>query len=465
MVFSSVTFVFGFLALTLAGCYLFAPDRRNVWLLLMSVFFYAWGEPIFVVFILISIVINYGMGLVTASQDGAFCRKLSLTAAILFNLGVLVYFKYSAFFASVLSEATGLDLSGTVLVSSVPMPIGISFFTFQILSYQIDVFRRNVPVQKNILKLALYIMLFPQMIAGPIVRYLDVAAEIDHRSISLDDVYQGSLRFLLGLSKKVLFANQMAAIADYAYAHIGQSGALSWLGAICYMLQIYYDFSGYSDMAIGMGRMLGFHFLENFNRPYIAQSVQDFWRRWHISLSSWFRDYLYIPLGGNRRGKGRTYFNLLIVFFVTGLWHGASYNFIVWGLFHGAFLCLERLGMGKALKKLPKVIRHGYTLFVVLIGWILFRADTLSDALRVVATMFDFSRWNASATLHILTTEHIVFLLCAILLIVLPYDRIKAHIAKKVQNMIYPAGILLVSLLAVLYMIGSDFNPFIYFRF
>lgn len=465
MVFSSVIFLFCFFPLTFLGYYLIRKEFRNAWLLIASIIFYAWGEPRYIFLILVSTSVNYYLGLVTDNQEDGIRRKVAVAVSVIWNIGILVYFKYSTWFADIILSTMNIDLNGTFLVSKTAMPIGISFFTFQILSYQIDVYRRHVPAQKSISKLTLYILLFPQMIAGPIVRYIDVANEIDNRDISTNDVYEGIVRFMVGFSKKILLSNSMALIADYAYSNIGISAALSWLGAICYSLQIYFDFSGYSDMAIGMGRMAGFHFLENFDRPYISRSIREFWRRWHISLSSWFRDYLYISLGGNRKGMVRTYINLLIIFFTTGLWHGASFNFIVWGLFHGFFMCVERLGFGNTLKKVPKPIGHVYTLLVVLIGWVFFRADTLSDALQVIATMFTFTNWNAAALLSIMTKEKIFFLIVGLIILVLPYNKIRSRFNGPVYQAIYAAAEFVFFIIAVLYTIGTDFNPFIYFRF
>lgn len=464
MVFSSVVFLFCFFPVTFLVYWSLRDGLRNGWLLGASILFYAWGEPKYVFLILASTLVNFYLGLVTDNQDVPFRRKVALAVTVLFNLGVLVYFKYSVFFAGILRSLTGIELQDTALVSQSPMPIGISFYTFQILSYQIDVYRRAVPVQKNVTKLGLYIMLFPQMIAGPIVRYSDIAREIDRREVTVPLVCAGLKRFMIGLSKKVLISNSMALVADHAYGNIGVSGALSWLGAVCYMLQIYYDFSGYSDMAIGMGQMAGFHFQENFRHPYTAASVQDFWRRWHISLSSWFRDYLYIPLGGNRRGAVRTYGNLVTVFFITGLWHGASYSFIVWGLYHGLFLCLERIGGKKLLEKVPAPLAHAYALLEVLFGWILFRADTLSDAANVIATMFSPAKWEPAAILPIVSGETVFFLAVAVLCMCGAPKKLSSLFHGRLA-VLEDLCVLGVFVLTVLYAVGSDFDPFIYFRF
>jgi len=462
VVFSSVIFLFKFFPITFLGYYIIKDNWKNYWLLGASLVFYAWGEPKHIFLILVSICINFCLGLLIEKQDFKAKRKIVLAITIVFNVAVLIYFKYSSFFGEILSTIAGINVSDLFFISKSAMPIGISFFTFQILSYQIDVYRRNVSAQKSISKLALYIMLFPQMIAGPIVRYSDIAKEIDNRKTSFELVYSGLQRFMVGFSKKVLISNTMAIAADYAYANIGVSGALSWFGTICYMFQIYYDFSGYSDMAIGMGKMAGFHFQENFKYPYAANSVRDFWRRWHISLSSWFRDYLYIPLGGNRRGQLRTYLNLLIVFSVTGLWHGASYNFIIWGLYHGFFLCIERIA-GKRLANVPVLLMRAYTMLEVLFGWVLFRAETLSDAVTTIVTMFSLHCWNWTAVLHIANNEIFFFFIVSIALMQGVPQKVKMIFTK--NQLTKDVCILSVFIVSVLYTIGTDFNPFIYFRF
>lgn len=461
MVFSSSIFAFLFFPVLFSLYYLFKDKYKNALLLVASIIFYAWGEPKCVFLILFSIIVNWYLGMVLDAQQEKKRRIIALIVAVIYNLAVLVFFKYSVFFSDILKTTFGIDLSDTFLVSKTAMPIGISFFTFQILSYIIDVYYKKVPCQKSVNKLALYILLFPQMIAGPIVRYIDVANEIDNRTISHENVVNGLKRFMYGLAKKVLLSNSVALIADNAYANIGVSGALSILGGLAYMLQIYYDFSGYSDMAIGMGEMAGFHFLENFNKPYQAVTIQDFWRRWHISLSSWFKDYLYIPLGGNRKGTARTYLNLLIVFFITGLWHGASFNFIVWGLYHGAFQIIERLGLRKALEKLPKAVGKIYTLLVVYIGWIFFRAETLTDALKVIASIFNFKSFNWNAVIPYVDAEGLLFLIIALFGITQLSDRIRA----KTPQIVRSVGLFVAFGIALLYMVGSNYNPFIYYRF
>lgn len=362
-----------------------------------------------------------------------------------------------------------MHMNLSLAVPAITLPIGISFFTFQIMSYIFDVYQNKVEVQKNILDLALYIMLFPQLIAGPIVRYIDVNREIKQRHTSLEMVHDGLIRFMIGFNKKIFLANGMGYVADTIFSEINLVNTPhAWLGAICYALQIYMDFSSYSDMAIGLGKLFGFHFLENFNYPYISSSIKEFWRRWHISLSSWFRDYVYIPLGGNRHGKGATYRNLMIVFILTGFWHGANWTFILWGLFHGVFLILERGKFGEILNKVPGILRRIYTLVVVLIGWVFFRCDTLKDALMYIQAMFafDFSDLHRLTVAECLDREFWVLFVLSLMgsLPVVPL------LKKKFGN--NPAlacaaefGLLGVFAFAVCYMVGADFNPFIYFRF
>ncbi len=463
MIFSSTLFLFLFLPVTLLIYYLI-PQKyigaRNVELLIMSLIFYAWGEPKNVLLMLLSIALNYVFGLllkIFEEKKGA--RKAVLIVSIVFNLGMLFFFKYFGFF-------TG-NRFGTIA-----LPIGISFFTFQIMSYTIDVYLGNVEAQFNVAKLGLYISLFPQLIAGPIVRYIDVAKELDDRTCTLDATFRGVVRFSMGLAKKVILSNTVALLTDTIF-ELDLSllpMATAWLGAISYMMQIYFDFSGYSDMAIGIGDMLGFHFPENFNYPYISSSVQEFWRRWHMTLSTWFRDYLYIPLGGNRKGKVRTYINLLIVFACTGFWHGASWNFLVWGLYHGLFLVIERLGFKKVLEKLPKFVGRIYTLFVVIIGWVFFRAETLGDAGKYLAAMFNFSNFGWANATAKLEGYSFLLLIAAILLCMPIYPKVKEKLLKlEGGETVVPLldGVLatVLVILSIYCLSGSDYNPFIYFRF
>lgn len=378
MLFTEPTFLFLFLPVLLwlyRGC---PKSLRNALLAFASLVFYAWGEKEYTVVILLSIILNYGFGLCVSPSRSAKFRKIALILGITINLGMLAFFKYANF---ILDNLNGLlePLGMTPIeLDPVYLPVGISFFTFQSMSYVIDVYRCEVKPQKNLLTLGLYVSLFPQLIAGPIVRYADVCAEIADRSASIKNFASGSRRFIIGLGKKMIIANTVAWPADRIFALPGDelSTSLAWLGAICYTLQIYFDFSGYSDMAIGLGKMFGFNFLENFQYPYIARSITDFWRRWHISLSSWFRDYLYIPLGGNRVSRLRTYLNLMTVFLLCGLWHGANWGFVVWGLYHGLFLVIERSGFRKVLEKTTPILQHAYTISTVMFGWVFFRVAT-----------------------------------------------------------------------------------------
>ena len=342
VVFSSSFFLFIFLPVVLLGYYFCNEKFRNIWLLFTSIVFYSWGEPRYVIIMLFSIVINYVLGIMIDKYENRRLKKLFLCWAVVIDIGILIVFKYTNFIINNLNNIFDTN----IVVKNIALPIGISFFTFQILSYVIDVYRKNVNVQKDIFKLGLYISFFPQLIAGPIVRYIDIEHQLNRRDISINQMYAGIKRFMIGFAKKVLIADTVGQIADMVYGLEEVSGLLGWMGAGAYMIQIYYDFSGYSDMAIGLGKMFGFDFMDNFNYPYISKSVKEFWRRWHISLSIWFRDYVYIPLGGNRCSKYKTSRNLLVVFMLTGIWHGASWNFVFWGMYYGVFLLLEKTMWG-----------------------------------------------------------------------------------------------------------------------
>ena len=473
MVFSSFVFLIYFLPITVLGYYLMPGKGKNLWLLLASLIFYAWGEPKYIILMLVSILINYGLGLLIEKENSQAGRKAWMIFSVIYNLGILVWFKYLHFFADTVDSVFGLSLvKQHPFLETITMPIGISFFTFQILSYVIDVYRKEVKAQRNPLKLALYISLFPQLIAGPIVRYIDVAEQIEHRTITFDKAYRGTVRFMRGFIKKVLLSNTLAQVATMAFDDKLAVGSMSmaWIAIICYSLQIYFDFSGYSDMAIGLGKIFGFDFLENFNYPYISGSVREFWRRWHISLSSWFRDYLYIPLGGSRKGAWRTYRNLFIVFFVTGLWHGASYNFILWGLFHGMFLVLERWKLGAFLERIPQVFRHIYTLLIVMIAWVFFRAETLPEAGQYLLQMVNVTHWNWNVVYTNINPEQVTFMILGILFSLPVVDRFTERFVengrrKQVWNSLYLAVVGGGFILSICYMTGSEFNPFIYFRF
>lgn len=390
MVFSSMIFLFGFFPI-LAGVYFLAKEKyRNYILLLFSLIFYAWGEPKFVLVMIFMILIDYIAAVLIGIEKSTGLKRLTLIGTVAINLGILVYFKYANFLVENLNRVLKNDIS----LETIVLPIGISFFTFQALSYVIDVYRNEVEIQKNPLYLMLYVALFPQLIAGPIVRYKTVEREINSRTICLNDICQGVERFIIGFAKKIIIANKVGELADAIYAMEISSIKMPvmWMGALAYMLQIYFDFSAYSDMAIGLGRIFGFHFEENFNYPYISATITEFWRRWHISLSTWFRDYVYIPLGGNRKGKKRQIVNLFIVWALTGIWHGAEWNFILWGIYYFVFLIIEKVFLLDFMKKrssvLAKVIQHVYTLLVVLVGWVLFRATSLSDCLQYIKILF-----------------------------------------------------------------------------
>tara|TARA_R110001583_G_scaffold82491_1_gene218778 strand:- start:16802 stop:18211 length:1410 start_codon:yes stop_codon:yes gene_type:complete len=469
MVFSSLTFLFLFLPLTIFIYYALNPKLRNGFLALASLFFYAWGEKKLVLLMIFSIALNFTGGILIgyfSETQRKNSSKYILWFFVTVNVLLLVYYKYFNFFIDVLND-TGFI--GSSSIDQILLPIGISFFTFQGLSYLIDVYYEKVKPQKNLISLGLYISMFPQLIAGPIVRYIDVEKQIrSAKSFQWHKFSIGIERFIIGLFKKVIVANQMAFIADYVFNSQTELGMASyWFGIICYTFQIYFDFSGYSDMAIGLGKMFGYDFLENFNLPYISRSIQEFWRRWHISLSSWFRDYLYIPLGGNRKGAFRTYINLVVVFFVTGLWHGASWNFIVWGLYHGFFLILERLFLGKLLDRAPRVLSHLYTLLVVLFGWVLFRAETLTQALEYMKLMFSFNLNDNQLLLQHFSPYFIFVLFLALLLSTNAKGYIleNIHFRSKVWENTKYLWYMLLFFFCFLELAANNYNPFIYFRF
>jgi alginate O-acetyltransferase complex protein AlgI len=403
VVFSSPIFLFLFLPITLTVSLLLPGVRlKNLWLLCVSLVFYAWGETLFVLLIFISTLLNYGLGLWIDATDGKVRRQRVVAAAVALNLGLLVFFKYGNFAVENLNALLGVLKLKPVQVDRVRLPIGISFFTFHALSYIIDVYRGKVRAARKPSDLALYIFFFPQLIAGPILRWSAMAPQIAQRVVTREGFWEGVRRFVYGLAKKTLLANTLAVPADRVFSLPPEalSGSVAWTGTICYTLQIYFDFSGYSDMAIGLGRMFGFEFMENFRYPYVAQSIKDFWRRWHISLATWFRDYLYFPLGGNRCSPGRQYANLLLVFLLCGLWHGASWTFVIWGLYHGLFLVLERTRFGGWLERVPRLLRHGYALAVVMAGWVIFRAESAGQAAGLLRNLFDFSGATNAGKLH-----------------------------------------------------------------
>lgn len=464
MVFSSMVFLCVFLPA--AFClHLLLPGMRvkNFLLVVASLVFYAYGEPIYVILLVASSAGNYILARLTGECPKI--RKLTMTLAVVINLGLLVIFKYSGFLVDTFNSVTGAGIP----VPQVRMPIGISFFTFQALSYVIDVYRGDASVQKNFGKVLLYISFFPQLIAGPIVKYHDVEAEINNRKQTPEEIGKGIRRFIAGLSKKVLIANTMGLVADnlFGAAATGITGPGAWLGAVSYMLQIYFDFSGYSDMALGLGMMFGFHFHENFDYPYISASIREFWRRWHMSLSGWFKEYLYIPLGGNRRGKFRTVVNKMIVFVCTGIWHGASFNFLFWGIYHGFFLMLEEYipFIGKKGGKLKSFFQHVYALLVVCVGFVFFRADTMKQGCFWIREMFTDFGWKASAmslTLQQLTPVYLVTLAAALVAAVPVNSMLKKY--KWYEGFTYVLSLAGFAL-CVLSLAGGTYNPFIYFRF
>ncbi|WP_417603124.1 MBOAT family O-acyltransferase [Owenweeksia hongkongensis] len=401
-------------------------------------------------------------------------RKIGLTISLIFNLAILGYFKYLDFTFDNLSRIAhsfGFAQGTIPDVAGIALPIGISFFTFQTMSYTIDVYRGNVKADNNLLNFATYVCLFPQLVAGPIVRYSDISHQLNLRIISSDKFADGCERFIIGLAKKVLIANSFAAIADDIFKQNLQdlSTPYAWLGILAYTFQIYFDFSGYSDMAIGLGKMLGFDFPENFNYPYISKSIREFWRRWHISLSTWFRDYVYISLGGNRKGNVHTYINLLIVFFVTGLWHGASWNFVIWGLFHGFFMIIERMGFGKILSKIPVILQRFYTLVIVIVGWVFFRAETLSEALTYVKTMFIYTSGNSALSSYLSFFHinlHTLFAVFFAVLFSTPfYPKAEKFFTRKKLSWFRPIALLLLFITTIIYLGAGTYNPFIYFKF
>ncbi len=476
MLFSSTIFLFAFLPLVLLA-YLVMPRTaaRNGLLLCASLFFYAWGETLYLGVLIGSIALNYGFGLWVAATRSGGRGPLPLAAAVASNLLILAGFKYANFFAGNLDALGALLGWPPIDLAPVHLPIGISFFTFQAITYVVDVHRGVTPAQRSPLRLALYIALFPQLIAGPIVRYGQVARQLDERDPDVEDRAEGIRRFAVGLIKKVLVANTLAVPADaiFALAPGDLEPAVAWFGLLCYALQIYFDFAGYSDMAIGLGRYFGFRFPENFDWPYLARSVREFWRRWHLSLSAFFRDYLYVPLGGNRRGRTRTHLNLLVVFFLCGLWHGASWNFVIWGLLHGALLVAERTAFGDWIARLPRPLAQGYVLLSVMLAWVFFRAEDLSKALDYMNALFGLAEpARGHHPLALYANTKVVFTLSIAVLCALPMtQRTISRISSAIDA---PAPALralrLVALhlfvaLAGMSLAAGTHNPFIYFRF
>ena len=467
MLFSTMTFVFMFLPIVLVLYLVTKKELHNPILLISSIIFYAWGEPKYLAIMLLTILINW-LGAIGVDKFKNH-KKLVLALTIIANLGFLIYFKYFNFLIDNCNNIFHSHIDPLNIV----MPIGISFYTFQALSYVVDVYRGDCNVQKDIYKLALYICLFPQLIAGPIVKYHDVAEQIDSREVNFEKVDLGVKRFIIGLSKKMLIANTMGAIADKIFIQNPDtfSPLIAWIGSIAYSFQLYFDFSGYSDMAIGLGLIFGFKFLENFNYPYISKSITEFWRRWHISLSTWFKEYVYIPLGGNRKGKLKTLRNLGIVFLLTGIWHGAAWNFVVWGIWHGFFIIIEKIinikeFEQKHTQKWVRFLQHIYCIFAFLIGWVMFRSETMSYAWQYIKNMFGLVRVHdiSYGMGYYIDNFEIIIFVCAILCSMPLFNKM-LEVENKFGRTLINIWLLILFILSAATIASSTYNPFIYFRF
>lgn len=459
MSFSSNIFVFILFPLVLLIYSLVKNIKtKNLILLIFSIIFYSWGGIYHCILLVFSLAVNYILGKYVKG------KKILLLLAVIYNVGMLVIFKYADFLCDITSNvlnACGLDID--IVRPSIVQPIGISFFTFSILSYLIDIYYGKLNPQQNILNLGLYVLMFPKVVSGPIVRYVDIENELSNRQFGIEQLYEGLRRFCIGFSKKILLANHMAEFADTIFnCEWALHPVYAWIGVFTYTLNIYLDFSAYSDMAIGSAHIFGFHFKENFNYPYISTSIQEFWRRWHISLSSWFRDYVYIPLGGSKNGKSKTYINQLVVFFLTGLWHGASWSFILWGLYHGFFLTMEK--MTGFCTKIPKWISYIYSMVVVMIGWIFFKVDGIGKALKYIGYMLGIKAGPLGniSIYRCFSLQYIVFLLFSIIISIPLGVKIMACIK---QKWVKDIGVFAIFFLAICYMVASDYNPFIYARF
>lgn len=466
MVFSSTIFLCVYLPLVLLGYYICPKKGKNLFLLIVSLIFYAWGEPKYVFLMIFSILVNYVFGLLMDKhRENKKRLKLMLVISIIIDLGLLSVFKYTDFIITNINSVFGAGFD----LLNIALPIGISFYTFQAMSYTIDVYRDDVRVQRNLIDFGMYIAMFPQLIAGPIVRYSDVQDQLAERNVTTADFSEGIMRFVVGLGKKVLLANQMGAVWTQIYALGGDISALmAWTGAAAYTFQIYFDFSGYSDMAIGLGRMFGFKFPENFRYPYESVSITDFWRRWHITLSTWFKEYLYIPLGGNRRGLARQALNLLIVWTLTGFWHGAGWNFVMWGLYYFAILFIEKLFLLKALDKLPRLFRHAYALLLIVIGWVIFASDDVSVMLPYLGSMFGANGALGGMDVYTLLTRAALMVICCVASTELPRRLFVTAAGKMNEKAAFTVkSVLTLTLLAlsVVFLIGDSYNPFLYFRF
>lgn len=466
MVFSSSIFIFVFLPLVLFLYYISGKKLKNYVLLLASLFFYSWGGVSYLKILIVSIIINYIFGiLIDDVRSNIKLRKIFLRLGIILNLALLFYYKYYDFTIENINEIFNTNYS----IKNIVLPIGISFFTFQGMSYIIDIYRNDGKVNKNPFSVALYISLFPQLVAGPIIKYKTIDDQIRNRKESLEFFSYGINRFVIGLAKKVIIADILAGMADNIFNlyYSGIDMPTAWIGAICYTFQIYYDFSGYSDMAIGLGYMFGFEFMENFNYPYISKSITEFWRRWHISLSTWFKEYLYIPLGGNRRGN--IYFNLFVVFLVTGIWHGAAWTFILWGLWHGFFILIERAIRNKEWYiNVPRTIKYIVTMLIVILGWVLFRADNLEQAIGFIKTMFGFSKAiDITFEYSYFINKKLVFWIVISILGEVPFANNNLKKYKKSKNFEVLSTIIisLLFIISIIFVVNSTYSPFIYFQF
>ncbi|MBR5317054.1 MAG: MBOAT family protein [Lachnospiraceae bacterium] len=466
MLFSSIPFLFYFLPVVLIVYFLVPYSLKNTVLLISSLFFYGWGESKYVFLMLLVIAAGYILGLFIGKYREQKLGKLFLGLTVVIDIAVLGYFKYADFFISNFNAATGMQMP----LLKIALPIGISFFIFQILSYDIDVYRGQVAVQKNPITLAAYVAMFPQLIAGPIVRYIDVEKQLRKREHSLELAADGIRRFMIGLGKKILLANLLGECCAVFKESSEKTILFFWIYGIAYMLHIYFDFSGYSDMAIGLGKIFGFHFMENFNYPYISKSITEFWRRWHISLGSWFRDYVYIPLGGNRVSKGRWIFNIFMVWFLTGFWHGAAWNFIIWGLYFVVFLLMEKFWLGKYINR-AKVWNHIYVLFFIMISFMIFDATSIQEAGKNIAGLFGIGTTGFASmeSIYYLKNYLLIFLLAMIGATPLPkkiYEKITNDwVGRKVVNVIEPLLLAGLFLIITAFLVDGSFNPFLYFRF
>lgn len=464
MVFSSLVFMFAYLPITLLAYYLVPRQGRNIFLFIVNLIFYGWGEPKLVLLMVFNIFLNYAGGwLVDKYRADAKKKKLFLILTCVLDIGILAVFKYTGMITETLNMLPFLNIPEL----QISLPIGISFYTFQTMSYVIDVYRDDAPVSKNFINFGTYVALFPQLIAGPIVRYRDVAEQLVNRRETLEMFTRGVKLFMVGLAKKVIIANTMGTLTTNIFATTDENGVVgTWVGIIAYTFQIYFDFSGYSDMACGLGNMMGFEFLKNFNYPYIAKSITDFWRRWHISLSTWFKEYVYIPLGGNRKGVKRQILNLLIVWGLTGLWHGAAYNFVLWGLYYGLLLILEKFVLKKFLDRLPSFVQHIYTLFIIIIGWGLFYFTDVGQLGEFMVDLFNFGNGICGNQAFNLIMSNLPMLIIAAVastpLATMLYTRFEHRRFMWIPETLYCIGVLAVSTASL---VNQSYNPFLYFRF